>query len=351
MRSFRRPLTSSVASAMLACIVATACKDDAPSAPQAARTEVKANPVPREQGPTPLADWYTGGIPLPYSGTVNTDGIAFHLKQYGNGINGRFMIDNTSNSNIALEGVTTGSGHAILGWNLGRGNAVVAITSSTTNTKAALDVSSSGNSPAADIRQNGTTASPAVKITTLAGSAGLLVNHKGSAGDLAVFQVAGQNQARIDHEGRGYFNGGTKNSGADVAEAFAVEGTVAEYEPGDVLAISTRSDRRVEKAGGRYSTRVIGVYATKPGVLLTERDVNASLDDLVPVGVVGVIPTKVTAENGAIRRGDLLVASSTPGHAMKGTNRSRMLGAVIGKALGEFAGPGAGMIQVLVNVK
>jgi trimeric autotransporter adhesin len=351
MRSFRRTGQLTIASAVLASFAATACKDEAPSAPEAARAEIKSNPAPTSQGPSALADYYTGAIPLPYSGSVNTDGIAFHLKQYGTGINGRFAIENTTNSNIALEGVTTGSGHAILGWNIGRGAAVVAITSSATNTKPALDVSSSGNAPAADIRQNGATTSPAVRISTLASSAGLLVNHKGSAGDLAVFQVAGQNQARIDREGRGYFNGGTKNSGADVAEAFAVEGAAADYEPGDVLAISTRSDRRVEKAGGRYSTRVIGVYATKPGVLLTERDVNASLDDLVPVGVVGVIPTKVTTENGAIRRGDLLVASSTRGHAMKGTRRSRMLGAVIGKALGEFSGPGAGMVQVLVNVK
>lgn len=351
MRSFRRKIQLSIACAVLASSAATACKDDAPSAPEATRAEIKSNPVPTSQGPSALADYYTGAIPLPYSGSVNTDGIAFHLKQYGNGINGRFAIENTSNSNIALEGVTTGSGHAILGWNIGRGAAVVAITSAATNTKPALDVSSSSNAPAADIRQYGATTNPALRISTLASSTALLVNHKGSAGDLAVFQVAGQNQARIDREGRGYFNGGTKNSGADVAEAFAVEGAVADYEPGDVLAISTRSDRRVEKAGGRYSTRVIGVYATKPGVLLTERDVNASLDDLVPVGVVGVIPTKVTTENGAIRRGDLLVASSTPGHAMKGTSRSRMLGAVIGKALGEFAGPGAGLVQVLVNVK
>ena len=351
MRSFRRTASLSLASVMLASF-ATACKDDAPAAPTATRAEITSNPIPATPGPSASVDWYSGPIPLPYYGGVNTDGIAFHLKQYGTGINGRFSIENASNSNIALEGVTAGSGHAILGWNFGRGHGVVAIASNTASTKSALDVSSSSDAPAADVRQNNTsTDAPAMTISTLGTAVVLQANHKGSVGDLAVFQVRGVNQARIDREGKGYFNGGTKNSGADVAEAFAVEGHVAEYEPGDVLAISTRSDRRLEKASGRYSTRVIGVYATKPGVLLTERDVNASLDDLVPLGVVGVIPTKVTAENGAIHRGDLLVASSTPGHAMKGTNRSRMLGAVIGKALGEFAGPGAGTIQVLVSVK
>jgi hypothetical protein len=35
-------------------------------------------------------------------------------------------------------------------------------------------------------------------------------------------------------------------------------------------------------------------------------------------GVVGVLPTRATTENGPIRRGDLLVTSATPGHTMKG---------------------------------
>ena len=48
--------------------------------------------------------------------------------------------------------------------------------------------------------------------------------------------------------------------------------------------------------------------------------------------------------------GDLLVTSSTPGHAMKGTDRSRMLGAVVGKALEPLAA-GKGVIQVLVTLQ
>ncbi len=44
----------------------------------------------------------------------------------------------------------------------------------------------------------------------------------------------------------------------------------------------------------------------------------------VPLAVVGIVPCKVTAKNGAIMAGDLLVTSSTPGRAMKGTDRSRM---------------------------
>jgi hypothetical protein len=44
-----------------------------------------------------------------------------------------------------------------------------------------------------------------------------------------------------------------------------VEGSVRAYEPGDVLTISKASDRTVEKSDEPYSSRVVGVYATKPG--------------------------------------------------------------------------------------
>lgn len=58
----------------------------------------------------------------------------------------------------------------------------------------------------------------------------------------------------------------------------------------------------------------------------------------------------MSAVNGPIRRGDLLVASAIPGYAMKGTDRSRMLGAVVGKALESLA-EGTGVIEVLVTLQ
>ncbi|HEV8366174.1 MAG TPA: hypothetical protein VGQ52_21855 [Gemmatimonadaceae bacterium] len=301
-----------------------------------------------------LSDGVTAAstIVLPMSTTGSTSGVAFHVIQTGSGINGRFAIQNSANSNIALEGVTDGSGHAFLGWNIGRGHAGVFLTSSSTNTKAALDVSSSGDAFAVDVRQNHTsTTKPALQVATLGRSSALLVNHKGASGNLAVFQTAGTDVARINRSGRAFFNGGVQHNGADVAEAFAVEGSPRDYEPGDVLVISATRDRRVEKSDGAYSTLVAGVYATKPGVLLTDTGIDEDLADRVPLGIVGVIPTKVSAENGAIHRGDLLVTARLPGHAMRGSDRSRMLGAVIGKALEEFHGSGSGRILALVNVK
>ena len=74
------------------------------------------------------------------------------------------------------------------------------------------------------------------------------VSHYGS-GDLAVFTTNAGYVARIDHTGKGFFDGGTQNSGADLAESFAVEGNSTAYEPGDVLIISTQADRTPGKIG------------------------------------------------------------------------------------------------------
>jgi hypothetical protein len=178
----------------------------------------------------------------------------------------------------------------------------------------------------------------------------LIASQNGPSGDIAVFQQGGSNVARIDRNGTGYFDGGTQNSGADLAEAFDVEGDYHQYEPGDVLLISTTADRTVVRSNEAYSSLVAGVYATKPGVLLTEETVNSLLAGKVPMGVVGVIPTKICGEGGPIHRGDILVTSSRQGYAMKADLNKLKPGQAIGKALEEFIGDN-GKIKVLVNVK
>ena len=51
---------------------------------------------------------------------------------------------------------------------------------------------------------------------------------------------------RVDRTGKGFFNNGTQASGADFAEQIAVQGEETDYEPGDVLVISSQTDRAVE---------------------------------------------------------------------------------------------------------
>lgn len=279
------------------------------------------------------ATWQPAGLTLPYADTasINSSTIYAQFLIYNTAANmfcASFSTNNTSNTNPSLRATTNGSGDAVQGISAGTGSAGSFSISNDVNTSPALECSNIG--------------------TGLAFLAGI---QNSSAPNIAVFQRGFSNVARIDKTGKGIFNGGTQNSGADVAEAFAVEGNRQMYEPGDVLIISTNTDRTVAKSNAAYSSLVVGVYATKPGVLLTERLEGDNMNDLVPMGVVGVIPTKVCLQGGAIHRGDLLVTSSMPGHAMKGDESRLKIGTVIGKALEDFTSGNSRLIKVLVNVK
>jgi hypothetical protein len=156
-------------------------------------------------------------------------------------------------------------------------------------------------------------------------------------------------RVRFDSTGKGYFDGGVQTGGADFAESVAVTGDRQKYEVGDVLTIDTSSDRRLSLSAERYSTLVAGVYSEKPGLLGTKHGIEDSLESEVPLAVVGIVPCKVSAENGPIRRGDLLVTSSTPGYAMKATDRGRFVGAILGKAM-QSLNADKGKIDVLITL-
>lgn len=151
---------------------------------------------------------------------------------------------------------------------------------------------------------------------------------------------------------------GTFVAGSDFAEALPVVGDRAAYEPGDVVVVSSGEAGRVEKCRAASDTRVAGVYSTRPGLLGAEKPGGQTRVDAedIPVAIVGIVPTKVSAENGPIEPGDLLVTSSTPGHAMKA--RPAMIegvaiyptGAILGKALEPMKGK-RGSIRVLVSLR
>ncbi|RKE78643.1 beta strand repeat-containing protein [Chryseobacterium sp. AG363] len=286
------------------------------------------SPAVRGEVNSQFANFGTAGIYGVSSGTGGYAGLFHASNPAGNGPaliaiadgNGNGITANASNTGDGVETTVDGTGSAIYAWvpNFSNGRAARFVNFNTSNTNAALTVETH------------------------------------SAGSLALFKSGNPgtvNVARIDNTGKGFFNGGTQNSGADVAEAFDVNGNISEYEPGDILVISTKADRTVEKSSTPYSTLVAGVYATKPGVLLTEEHIDIDISNKAPMGVIGVIPTKVCLENGKIKRGDLLVTSSKAGVAMKANLKKVKIGQVIGKALQDYDQKEVGKIQVLVNIK
>jgi hypothetical protein len=271
---------------------------------------------------------------------------------FGESVSGNAALFNVSDPNNSADAVYVsnfGNGYAITAESE-KNNGIVSYTNAP-DAAAIQAFNRAGGTGIWGITQVG--AGPGIKATnTTDGGTALEADLWGPTGDIAVFKLNGVNAARINQAGKAFFNGGTQNSGADVAETFDVEGNRNDYEPGDVLIISQSSDRKVEKSSTPYSTLVAGVYATKPGVLLTEKNAEEDqLDQMVPMGVIGVIPTKVCLQGGAIKRGDLLVTSSIAGAAMKADPDKVKIGQVIGKALEDYAADGIGKIRVLVSVK
>jgi hypothetical protein len=159
---------------------------------------------------------------------------------------------------------------------------------------------------------------------------------------------------------------------ADYAEILPATGDPG---PGDVLVIGV--DGKLVLSSKPFQTSVAGVHSTKPAFLggaaedepdgadpdARQAQAGLSVDpktgkaDMtsfmaegeVPLALVGVVPAKASAENGAILPGDLLVTSATPGHCMKaGPNPPQ--GSVIGKALSGLDS-GTGTIKLLVTLQ
>lgn len=115
-------------------------------------------------------------------------------------------------------------------------------------------------------------------------------------------------------------------------------------EAGDVVVVDSKGG--IRRSYEKFCTSVVGIISTNPAQILRDNLPNAA-----PVALNGIVPCKVTTENGDIKPGDLLVSSSIPGHAMK-AGQNPPPGTVIGKALGSLdEDKEVGEIEVLVMLK
>ncbi len=150
-------------------------------------------------------------------------------------------------------------------------------------------------------------------------------------------------QFRVLTTGEARSDVGFTTPAADFAEMLpAVEG----LEPGDVLSVG--DDGRLTRRTMAFETQVVGVYSTRPG-FVGGHPVEGAPEGQIPLAIVGVVPVKACDENGPIRPGDRLVASSIPGYAMRAADDAPQ-GSVIGKALAPLD-EGTGTIQMLVTLQ
>lgn len=152
-------------------------------------------------------------------------------------------------------------------------------------------------------------------------------------------------------------NGATRTSvleitgGSDIAEPFNVAPHV-DIKPGMVVSIDPERVGELRLSAGAYDTTVAGIVSgangVNTGLTLTQKDSVA--DGKHPVALTGRVWCWCDASTGAIKPGDLLTTSATPGHAMKASDPSRTNGAVIGKAMSTLE-TGTGLVLVLVNLQ
>jgi hypothetical protein len=123
---------------------------------------------------------------------------------------------------------------------------------------------------------------------------------------------------------------------ADLAERYAAD---MSYEPGTVLVFG--GDEEVTVTNTKGDRRMAGVVSTNPAYSMNKECVG---EHVVELALQGRVPCKVL---GAVRKGDMLVASAMPGYAI--VDNDPKTGSVIGKSLTNKADDNKGIIEVAVG--
>ncbi len=147
----------------------------------------------------------------------------------------------------------------------------------------------------------------------------------------------------VARDGNGDFSAGvitataTAARYADLAEKYTSD---ADYEPGTVVELG--GEYEVTQTLRSRSTAIAGIVSTDPAYLM-----NSGLENGVSIALLGRVPCKVV---GTINKGDILVSSSTAGHAEAHRDiHNPPSGSVIGKAIENKTDDGPGIIEVLVG--
>lgn len=140
--------------------------------------------------------------------------------------------------------------------------------------------------------------------------------------------------------------------GSDLSEQFDINPLDFAIQPGMVVSIDPDKPGKLIISSDPYDNKVAGIISgagdIKPGMMMGQAGSEA--DGAHPVALSGRVYCYVDTANGPVVPGDLLTTSSTPGYAMKVTDHSRALGAIIGKAMSALP-EGKGLVLALVSLQ
>ena len=125
---------------------------------------------------------------------------------------------------------------------------------------------------------------------------------------------------------------------ADLAENYVAD---ADYEPGTVLILGGEHEVTVTDEAGSY--KAVGVVSTDPAHLMNS---TCEGEHVVAVALRGRVPCKVI---GNVNKGDVLVASDTPGYAMVGSMSHTLSPLqIVGRAITSKLDAGNGVVEIIV---
>ncbi len=306
------------------------------------------------------------------SGSENTAVGIFALYNNTNG------ADNTASGVEALYANTTGTGNVALGYQAGYNilgsfnidigsegnssdNGVIRLGTPGTQTKTIIAGTAVGintNTPSQALEVNGNYVQiDGANANNGAGPIDAYIGGNGSGSDVQVGSF-NSNIANV-----AFYNWGNGTymhifcsvisieGGSDLAEPFEVTSPNRDIPEGSVVVIDDENAGRLKVSSQPYDTRVAGVLSgangINPGIQMQQQGLLAGAKNVALTGRVYVL---ADAAYGAIKPGDLLTTSATPGHAMKVKNHAKAQGAILGKAMSGLK-EGQGTVLVLVTLQ
>jgi hypothetical protein len=197
------------------------------------------------------------------------------------------------------------------------------------NLTTAGQVVATGNVTGGNLKTSGVTISSTGVATTTVSASGNISggNLSVSTGTITGGNIVNGNANGIGNIGSSttYFNTvfakATSAQYADLAEMYVSD---ADYPAGTVVEFG--GDKEITISSTSHSTAVAGIVSTNPSYLMNSTQKG---EHVLPIALTGRVPCRV---QGPVRKGDVLVASSTPGVAQR-IGMNWQPGCVVGKSM------------------